>query len=151
MSHTLDVAQLDSDRRNASTQMRASKKLNKFTLDLLPDVSEAGDVQVDSHAAGPQRLYSSVERGAAQGNNFRSTFSQFYLNDRYKDLLSIGTAGQDRQTRKGAVAGELNLNLRETTTCAPTMIARLQEETAGQNTMRESGRLPVFRSSLDNS
>jgi hypothetical protein len=52
-------------------------------------------------------------------------------------LLSIQTA-KDGNTIIGKPVGELNLNLRETTTQAPTMIQRLQEETADLNMMRES-------------
>lgn len=73
---------------------------------------------------------SRLRSSAGAKHKFKSTFNQFYLNDKYKDLLSIQTA-KDGNTIICKTQGELNLNLREATTCAPTMIQRLQEETAG--------------------
>jgi hypothetical protein len=52
------------------------------------------------------------------------------LNDKFKDLLSIATAHNTIVTESRGFFGEYNINLREATTNAPTMIQRLQEETA---------------------
>ena len=59
-------------------------------------------------------------------HNRRSTFSQYYLNKRTKDLLSIRSGlTQTQHFGENVVEDELNLALRETTTKAPTMINKL--------------------------
>lgn len=64
-------------------------------------------------------------------NKGRSTFSQFYLDDRVKDMVSIASIDQ---------SGAQNINdevyeimVRETSTQAPTLIDRLQKETMYDN------------------
>ncbi len=133
---------VDSARRTASTQLRAGK-LNRDTLDILSASVESGQPLQSART----RLKSS----AGDQNRFSSTFNQFYLNDKYKDLLSIRTAKDGNTMIGGDVLGQLDLNLREATTNALTMIQRLQEETAGRNTLRESLKSSAFRSSMDHS
>ena len=94
LSNTIDFGKLDSDRRNASTQMRGGKKLNKFALDLLPESCQGSQ---EPSLTQRSRLRSSA---GLKVKPFNSTFNQYYLNDRYKDLLSIQTA-KDGRTIQG--------------------------------------------------
>lgn len=71
----------------------------------------------------------------------KSAFNHFYLNDRFKDLLSIQTRRDQRTAASKDVVGELNLNLREATTQAPTMIQRLHQETAEQTQLKNRASL----------
>lgn len=134
--------------------MRQSSKLNRLSLDVLSNSVEREQNEIalkkseSNSQTNKQRLVS-----AAVLNKSKSTFNQFYLPERYRDLLSIQTAGDTLKSQAPTkVCSEIfNLNLRESSTQAPTMIQRLQEETAEQNFMRETGRLPVFKSSQENS
>lgn len=67
---------------------------------------------------------------SANGVQRKSAFNQFYLTDRFKDLLSIQSRKDERTVASKDVVGELNVHLREATTQAPTMIERLHLETA---------------------
>ena len=107
----------DADRRNASTQLRnglANSKLNSVSLQKLPDESEAGENDVPFHQF-TQVGNKFAKRSGSVGNrqkHMKSTFSQFYLNNKYKDLLSIqthtDTIQQVADTMKSqTVAGEL--------------------------------------------
>ncbi len=73
-------------------------KLNKMTLD-----------QIDESQAA---------------HRHKSVFNLFYMNDKYRDLMSVKTARGDCQSTVN-IEGQMQVQLRDLHTNAPTMIKRL--------------------------
>lgn len=113
----------ETDRKSTSaTQRYSTRKLNRKQLEALC---------AEDLVSFDDRIDTAIPK--------KSAFNQFYLSEKFKDLLSLQTRHDRLTTSTSKIQGQMNVNLREATTQALTMIQRLQQET-NENVRNEQSR-----------